>query len=137
MTPVIVQIVVPIVSLVITLLFAFLTKVATERLKTGAAKDAALELTSAASTVVKSIEQTVKPALVQATVDGNLSGADLASLKSLAMKELREQFSDQGQRVLKQGGARVEEALSRAIEAQVHSLKADVTTPRETTPDGR
>src|SRR4029079_11313258 len=106
--PALLQALLPVLSLLVTLLFAYLTRVAAERMKAGAAKDATLELVAAAEVVVRNVEQTVKPALIRAAADGKLSAEDFELLKGKALVDLKEHFSDQGQKVLAANGARIE-----------------------------
>ena len=113
----------PTVSLAITMIFLWLTQQVVQRMKTGAAKDAMLELIAAAEVVVRNTAQVVKPELAAKAKDGKLDDADFAELKSAAMSQLRDQLSEQAKVVLEKNGTHVEDAMSRAIEAMVHKMK--------------
>jgi hypothetical protein len=121
----------PIFGLFITLLFAWLAKQIDLRMKVGASKDVAIELKTAAETVVRSLEKSLRPQLVAASRDGKLSAADGQTLKDAAMVQLNEQLSEVGKKVLESNATRVEQALERAIEAQVQIV---TTEPKEVPP---
>lgn len=105
-------------------LLGYLTHVVAQRMNTGASRDALLELIDAGKLVVQDLEQRIKPALAAATADGKLSKADLYDLKNVAMEALKNQLSDQAQRILKKNGTDLPQAMSRAIESAVLETKA-------------
>lgn len=121
--PIVVDALLPLLALVVTLVFASLRKQIGERLEAGKARDAALELVTAAETSVRHVEQTIKPALVEAAADGKLTPEDYAVLRARAIHELKDQLSLQSTKIIEANSARLETVLERAIEAQVSKLK--------------
>lgn len=126
----ILEAVLPLVSLAITLIFALLTRVIMERMKSGEARDAALELVSAAGTVVRNVEQTMAKELKDAARDG-LSEKDYKRLKDEALKQLKDQLSHKATSVIESNSERLETVLERAIESEVHKMKAVPTVTEE------
>jgi hypothetical protein len=121
--PKLVQVVVILVPLACTALFAWLATQAGARMEAGAAKDATLEGLAHAEAIVRSLNQTLKPVLIERSADGKLSTEDAAHLKDVAVKELQQQWSDRSQEALEKGGAKLERLLSDFIESQVNKAK--------------
>ena len=104
-------------------LFTYAVVLIRSRMGAGKSRDALIELTKAAQVVVLDLEQRLRPKLVAAASDGRLAPAERTEIKNEAMAALKDLFSNQGQKVLAAGGAHVDEAMSRAIEAEVFKLK--------------
>ena len=113
----------PLLSLAITLAFARLTSAIKTRLDAGTARDVALELSEAAETVVRNLEQTTRPLIVATGADGKLSPGEAAELKAVALRTLRDQLSKQATELLAKNSERIDAVLSRAIEAAVQKVK--------------
>lgn len=120
----------PILGLLGTLLLGWLTHQVVQRMKSGAARDSALELVTVAGVVARSLESTVKPLMIDASRDGRLSAADGRILMDAGVSQLRDQLSNQTLKLIASNSARVEDVLERSIEAQVHAIK---TAPKKET----
>jgi hypothetical protein len=96
-----------------------------QRLKAGAAKDAALELVSVAETSVRHVAQTVRPELEKAAADGQLSPEDLAELKRTAVESTRDQLSKQASALIASNSDRLEDVIGRAVEAAVNKTNTE------------
>lgn len=107
---------------IVTALLGWLAKSVNARMKSGAAKDAALEIIEVARVVVKNIEQTLKPRLLKES-GGKLTPTDIETLQDTAFLDMKDQVSDQAQRVLKANGTRVDHAMMRAVESAVIEVK--------------
>lgn len=109
----------PVIYLAWTLLMAWVARELTKRMKTGAARDVALELASVADVSVRYVAQRVRPALEARAADGKLSDADLEFLKQEAMAAAKDQLSTAALRLIESNSTRLEDVLGRAIEAAV------------------
>lgn len=98
---------------IISLGFVYALVLVQMRMKAGAAKDMAVELLIAAQIGVRSVEQVLKPVVLAAAKDGELSRSDYETLRNAAVKATIEQLSEHARK-------RVGElVIERAVEAQV------------------
>lgn len=122
---------VPIVTLVLTLLGGYLTKVVTGNLKTEQQRSIALKFSELASDVVLELQQTTVEGLKHAASDGKITAEDAANLKRLAIEKLKQMLGPKGKEsALKAFGfkneAEFEAFISTKIEAEVRKARATV-----------
>lgn len=101
----------------------WLMHAAVARMHAGAGKDVALELVTAADTVVRDIEARVKPRMVDAAKTGNISALEAADLKMAATSALKDQLSNAALSVIRANSERLDDVLGRAIEAALSRYK--------------
>lgn len=114
MTPEILDTIVTLAVMVVMALISALVPAAHKYLKSGIAHNGAAELTIAAETVVRYVEQTMRP-LVK---DGKLTSDDAEMLKAAAMRGLAQYLDTRGRKF-------AAETMDVAIEASVQKLRQE------------
>ena len=120
---------VPVVTLVLTLLGGYLTKVVASKLKTEQQRSIALKFSELASDVVLELQQTTVDGLKAAAKDGKITAEEAADLKHLAVERLKLMLGPKGKAsALKAFGfeneGQFEAFIGTKIEAEVRKVRA-------------
>lgn len=122
---------VPVVSLLLTLLGGWLTKVVASKLKTDEQRAIALNISELASDVVLELQQTTVDAIKERAQDGKITGEEAAEIKQLAVARLKVMIGPKGKaKALKAFGfesdAELNAFIATKIEAEVRKARATV-----------